>query len=141
MLNLLISFKQATIESFNKSNQGKETVSNLIWKWGIPSYLIAFFVIEKIIRIKGLFILDVLIVAVIFCFYTWHIYAIHKCKPPKPKLTKEEKKLLKEKKKREFKKRFIRKLLLQESFSKWNPITVTTVFDVFCIAHFLSYVI
>lgn len=141
MLNFLTSFKKAIIDSFNKSNQGKETVNNLIWKWGIPSYIFIFLVLEKIVRIKGLFFLDIIVVAKVFCFYIWHIYAIHKCKPPKTKLTKEEKRLLKEKKKREFRKRFINKLLLQESLSEWNPVTIITVFDIFCIAHFLSYVI
>jgi hypothetical protein len=65
---------------------------------------------------------------------------LRKCKPKKPQLSAEEKKLLKEEAKKERGKKILRKLLLQEPFTQTDPIFVTMVLDLFFIAHFGGYI-
>jgi hypothetical protein len=65
---------------------------------------------------------------------------LRKCSPKKPKLTKEEKELLKEQSKKERGKKFLRKLFLQEPITQTDPVFVTMVIDIFFIAHFGGYI-
>ena len=64
-----------------------------------------------------------------------------KCKPKKPKLTKEERVALKKERRKNLSKSFARKLLLQESISKWDPVTITIVLDLYFVLLFLGNII
>lgn len=134
------NFLKKVETSFKLATKGEEKIHNLIWSWGLPSYLICYFVINKLLKIPGFAIIDVGTSIFVISYFCWHIYALKKCSPKKPKLTKEEKKQLRIKNKQERGKRIMRKLLLQEPISKWDPVLVTIVIDLFCIAHFLNYI-
>ncbi|NBV06132.1 MAG: hypothetical protein EBS06_02715 [Proteobacteria bacterium] len=126
--------------SFRASLRGEESTDKLIYVWGIISYVLAF-LLNKLIKTVHVYFFGTTISAVLICYFAWHIYALKKCSPKKPKLTKEEKQKLREEKRKEFGKKLMRKLLLQESFTKWDPIFISIVIDAFCIAQFIDYII
>jgi len=126
--------------SFKASLRGEESTSALIYWWGISAYVVAFF-LNKIIRASHIYIFGAAVSAILIGYFIWHIYALKKCSPKKPKLTKEENKKIREERRKEFPKKLMRKLLLQESFTKWDPVFVTIVIDAYCIAQFLDYIL
>lgn len=131
----------ARIESsFKAAMRGEESTSILIKKWGIPAFLISFFIIDRAIIAVDNRIFDIVASVMAALYFIWHIYVLVKCSPKKPKLTKEEKRILRIQNRREFGKKLIRKLLLQEPISEWNPVKVTIITDVLFITQFLSYV-
>ena len=126
--------------SFKASLKGEESILALIYWWGILGYIVAFF-LNKLIRSLHVYIFGAGISAVLVCYFVWHIYALKKCSPKKVKLTKEEKQKIRAEKRKELPKKLMRKLLLQESFTKWDPVFVTMVIDAYCIAQFVDYII
>lgn len=126
--------------SFKASLRGEESINTLIYRWGLISWIVAYFIANKLVRMIDLRFTDVLISIVAASYFIWHIYVLRKCSPKKPKLSKEEKRKLREESRKDLGKRMMRKLLLQESIKKWDPIVVTMVIDAFCMAHFLGYV-
>ena len=126
--------------SFFKAIKGEEQINVIVYWWGYIAYLFAFFVADKLVKINSLHSVDIIISATMVIYFSVHLYALKKCAPKKPKLSKEEKLKLREDSRKDFNKRLVRKLLLQESIKKWNPIFVTMVIDAFCMAHFLGYV-
>lgn len=128
-------------DSFTRAMKGEESVNIVIWWWGIIAYLFAYFVLDKTIKAVDIRAIDILISLLATIYFCWHFYILRKCRPKQPKLSKEEKKIQKMKNRKEFGKKFLRKLFLQESITKWDPILITLVIDVFCIAHFFGYVI
>lgn len=127
--------------SFRAAMKGEEEVDNMIWWWGVLAYVISYLILNRIVRTSNFRSVDIIVSLVAVIYFIWHIYALRKCAPKKPKLTKEEKQHLREEARKERGKRFMRKLLLQEPISKWDPVLVTTVMDLFCIAHFMSFVV
>lgn len=127
-------------DSFKRSLKGEESVDKLIYWWGVPAYLAAF-IINKILRSLHIYFINVPVSVVLICYFAWHFYALKKCAPKKPKLTKEEKQKLSEERRKELPKKLMRKFLLQESFTKWDPVFVSFVVDAFCIAQFMGYII
>jgi hypothetical protein len=127
--------------SFKASLRGEETIDNLIYYWGITAYLFSYFVTDSIIKFNNIRFIDVTLSALTVSYFVWHIYAMKKCAPKKPQLTKEEKQAIRAEKRRELGKKILRKLLLQEPISKTNPAFITIVVDLFSIAVFLSYII
>lgn len=127
--------------SFRASLKGEESINNLIYYWGITAYLFSYFVTDRIVKINSIRFIDITISLLMVAYFIWHIYALKKCSPKKPKLTKEEKAAIRAEKRKEFGKRFLRKLFLQESVGKWDPVLVTIVVDLFSIAVFLGYVL
>lgn len=127
--------------SYKAAMKGQESVHNIIWWWGIVGYLVSYFIIDRIIKINDFRALDIIISLMMVVYFSWHIYVLRKCSPKKPKLTKEEKKKMRIEARKNFGKSFMRKLLLQESITEWDPVFITMVMDVFCIANFLGYVL
>lgn len=128
-------------DSFKRAIKGEESVNIIIWWWGVIAYLFAYFVVDKMIKSIDIRAIDILVSLIAVIYFCWHFYVLRKCRPKKPKLSKEERKIQKMKNRKEFGKKFLRKLFLQESITKWDPILITLVIDVFCIAHFFGYVI
>lgn len=126
--------------SFKAALRGEESTSALIYWWGISAYVVAF-IANKIIRASHIYLFGAVVSAVLICYFVWHIYVLKKCSPKKPKLTKEEKQKLRAERRKEFPRKLMRKILLQESFTKWDPIFVTMVIDAYCVAQFLDYII
>jgi hypothetical protein len=127
--------------SFKLAMQGKETVHIVLWWWGFLGYLTAYFVLEPmIVKIDSYFI-DALIAALGSIYFVWHFYVLKKCAPKKPKLSEEEEQRLRLELRRDLPKKIMRKLLLQESVTKWDPIFMALVVDVFCVARFMIYII
>ncbi|MBU6339644.1 MAG: hypothetical protein KGQ36_06735 [Rickettsiales bacterium] len=126
--------------SFKAALRGEETVNIMIYRWGLFAWIVAYFVINKLIMLVNIRFFDILVSIIAAAYFAVHIYALRKCTPKKPRLSDEEKKKMKEEARKDFGKKVARKLLLQESITKWNPVTVTTVVDLLCITHFLGYV-
>ena len=103
--------------------------------------MVAFFIANRIVKVSDSRIIDILVSLLMVIYFGWHFYAMRKCAPKKPKLSKEEKKRLREEARKDFDKKLVRKLFLQESITKWDPIFIVLVIDVFSIATFLQYVI
>jgi predicted membrane protein len=127
--------------SFRKATKGEEALSHMIWWWGMVGYLIAFFIVNKLIRAIDFDLIDVSLSLIMVFYFSWHIYALKKCAPKKAKLTEEEKKKLKEDRHLRLGKSFMRKLLLQESITRWDSVFVAMMMDLLCITHFFGYVI
>jgi hypothetical protein len=127
--------------SFKASMKGEETLHNLIWWWGAIGYLTAFFVIDEIVKVSTFRSVDILVSILTSVYFAWHIFVLKKCAPKKPQLSKEEKQALRQERRKNFGKKFLRKLLLQESFSEWDPVFISIVIDLFSIATFSSYIL
>ncbi len=127
--------------SFRAAINGTESTSILIKWWGVVAYLVTFFVIDRIVMAFDNRSIDVALSVLVVIYFAWHIFALKKCSPKKPKLSKEEKAYLKQVARKNLGKKILRKLLLQESLTKWKPVTVTIVIDILCITQFLGYII
>lgn len=126
--------------SFKASTKGEESINVLIYGWGLVGWIIAYFAANKLIKMIDFTFVDILISILSASYFIWHIYALRKCSPKKPKLSKEEKRKLKQEARKDLGKKIMRKLFLQESIRKWDPAFVSTVIDLFCVGQFLSYV-
>ncbi len=127
--------------SFRASLKGEESTKNLIYWWGFISYFFFYFIIDKIILAVDLRLIDIVLSAIGIIYFAWHIYALKKCSPKKPKLTEEEKKKLHEDRWGKAGRAFMRKLFLQEPITKWNPIIMTMVVDLLFLLKFLGYIL
>lgn len=116
------------------AHNGKEEVSKVIWIIGGISYIVAFFLSKLILSIKIMFIKWIMAILIIV-YFIWHIMAIRKCSPAKPKLTDEEK----EARKKDHYNRFLRKLFLKEPITEWNSATFAIVVDLYVILVFAGY--
>jgi len=136
MPNYLLKAKN----SFLDASKGEEIFFNIIWFWGALSYFIVFLVIEKLIIFIDISLISFVISFIVSLYFAWHIYVTHKCKPRNRKLTKEEKKLEKQKRRQQTLKTLLQKILLQKSWTKWNSASVLTAIDLYIIAHFFHYI-
>lgn len=127
--------------TFRKATFGQESLSNMIWRWGLLGYLAAYFVFNKIIKLVDITFVDILVSLSMIIYFSWHIYSLKKCAPKKPKLNDEEKRKLKEEKKVNFGKSAARKIFLQEPMTSWDPVFVAMIIDITFIAHFLGYIL
>jgi hypothetical protein len=134
-------FLEKIYNSFITASKGQESMKNMIWWWGILSYLIAFFIVDLIIKKNDSLLIDSVISFIVCVYYAWHLYALRRCAPKKPKLTDEEKKILKNQRSQEMYKSFFRKLFLKEPITKWNTITVITILDILFFCHFGTFVL
>ena len=127
--------------SFRASLKGQESISILIRWWGFLGYAFFYFVIDSAILKINVAFIDLMLSWIGMVYFLWHIFAMVKCSPKKPKITPEEKKKLREEKLRNAPRAFMRKLLLQESITKWNPVAMTIAADILFFANFLGYVL
>ncbi len=127
--------------SFKNSIKGQEDLKILIRWWGILAYAIFYLIINKIIVLNDIRFIDIILSSIGIIYFSWHIFALIKCSPKKPKLSKEEKARLRSEAWHNLPKSFMRKLLLKESFTKWNPVRMTIVVDLLFITHFLGYLL
>lgn len=127
--------------SFKAAMRGEELIHKLVWWWGFIGYLVAYFIVDRIIKINNIAFIDILLSLLTVAYFSWHVYVLKKCSPKKPVLSKEEKKRLREESRKGLGKRVMRKLFLQEPISKWDPAFVSTIVDLFCIASFLTYLL
>jgi len=133
------SFIKSIELSFDKANKGQEQLNIIIYWWGVLAYLIAYFVLNKIIFLVHIKTIDILVSILACIYFIWHIFVLHKCKPKKPELSDEEKKKIELERKKEMPKKIIRKIFLREPIFKWNIISVITAVDLFAVAHFSGY--
>ena len=133
------SFIKSIELSFNKANKGQEQLNIIIYWWGVLAYLIAYFILNKIIFLVDIKTIDILVSILACIYFIWHIFVLHKCKPKKPELSDEEKKKIELERKKEMPKKIFRKIFLREPIFKWNIISVITAVDLFAVAHFSGY--
>lgn len=127
--------------SFLKASKGLEDFRIVVWHWGVGAYVFCFVIQNLLFGINGLFLINVVLSTLFAIYFSWHLYAVFKCKPKKEKLTKEQKKILKQKQKQERFKILMEKLLLQRPFTEWNTPAVLIVADLYMISNFLSYLL
>ncbi|MFT5702938.1 MAG: hypothetical protein ACJAZX_000670 [Rickettsiales bacterium] len=120
--------------SFGLASSGKEELNIVLWLWGGISYVVAFFANAIILSIN-IDLIQLILAIIIISYFIWHIIVIKRCSPKKIRLTKEEKIQLKN----DRYKRWVRKLLLKESFTKSNPALVGMVIDLYIIVCFAGY--
>ena len=125
--------------SFIKSTKGLEGFSVIIWYWGSIAYFLAYFIFDKALRKFNLSFLLYPVSVFFVIYFVWHIYATIRCAPKRPKLTKEEKEILKIQN-GGTSKVFFRKLFLQESITELNSRNILIAIDIFLILHFYSYI-
>ncbi len=128
-------------DSFKKSLKGQENQRNIMLYWGLIAYLVVYFGFNFLIRFFKNDILTLFLSSLVIAYFSWHIFALFKSRPKKPKLTKEQKIELKKKKRKNFGKSFARKMLLQEPITKWNNVHILIVLDLLYILIFLEYII
>lgn len=126
--------------SFKAALRGEENVNAIIYWWGVIGYAVAF-IVNKIITSLHIYAFGFVVSAVMVSYFIWHIYVLRKCAPKKPKLTKEEKAKLRSERLKEMPRKVMRKILLQESITKYDPVFVTMVIDAFCVAQFLGHIL
>jgi hypothetical protein len=119
---------------FDLVHDGKEDLVIVLWIWGGGAYLATFF-INKLILFTKLLVLKWLICLLVIAYFVWHIIIIRRCSPKKPPVSAEEKERLK----KDRVKRFLRKLFLQEPFTKWDPAIIAMAIDLYVIVVFLEY--
>ena len=133
------SYIEKARESVIKAFNGQEQIKNIVYYWGIPAYLASYFVINKLIIVIDFKIFDIFVSFLISLYFIAHIYVLHKCKPKKKQLSEDELKLIKLENKNNRSKTLLRKFFLKEPIFKWNIVSVSTAFDLLCIAHFSSF--
>lgn len=126
--------------AFRRATDGKETLSHMIWWWGVFGYLISYFICDSIVKSVDFRFVDVAVSVVVVVYFIWHIYALYKCAPKKPKLTPEEKEKIKQDRMMNIGRSAVRKLLLREPITRWDPVFMTAVIDALCITHFFGYI-
>lgn len=124
--------------SFNNATKGTEDFNIVIWYWGVIAYIFALLVENYLMGFSRLFVIKAVLSVLFIIYFSWHIYTIHKCKPKKEKLTKEQKMILKQKEKQERFKVLAQKILLQRPMTEWNAPLVLTVIDLYLISKFMS---
>lgn len=127
--------------SFKKIIKGEEEMKNLIWFWGVVSYVTVYFLFNFIIRVSQSYFITFSLSLITIIYFLFHIFALKKCQPKKKKLTKEEKKLLQKNRGKNFSKSFFRKLTLQEPITKWNTVNILIALDLLYILIFFEYII
>lgn len=127
--------------SFRAALKGQESIQIVIRWWGIFAYAIFYLGIDTLILKVNSRFLDLLLSWIGITYFIWHIYVLIKCSPKKPKISAEEKKKIREEKWRNAPRSFMRKLFLQESISKWNPVTICIATDLLFFTNFLGYII
>lgn len=127
--------------SFKLAMKGEEDPKILVRWWGIGAFLFFYFVVVSAIKFIDIKFIDIILSSFGVVYFSWHIYVIKKSSPKKPKLSKEEKSRLRKEAIANFPKAFMRKLLLQEPISKWNPVTMTIVVDLLFLLQFLGYIL
>jgi hypothetical protein len=137
----MFEYLKVAEQSFKASIRGEEKLSVIIRWWGIIGYLVFYFIVNKLIQFNKITVIDIFLSSLAIVYFSWHIFALKRCSPKKPKLTKEEKKLIKLKNEGQFWKSFMRKLLLQEPITKWNTVSVLIALDLLYIVIFLEYII
>ena len=125
------------LTKFSSANKGLESFKDVMIYWGGIAYFIAY-CINAIITIINIKFFSFILSIPVLCYFIWHFKVLIKITPKKEKLSEEE--IEKRKEKNHLAKSFIRKLLLQEPITKFNPYFVAKIVDLFVILHFLSFI-
>ena len=137
--NIRQKYYKITQISLKKALKGQEKLSNVIKWWGILAYVFCYIFINPLI---GLHVVsDYLLSLTVSSYLFFHIFLLYKNVPKKPKLTKAQKKKLKEEKKKDRYKSFLRKLFLKEPIGKFKPHMACGAFDLLIITHYLEVVV
>ncbi len=141
ILNYLSALLNKIDKSFRASSKGEEDIKILIRWWGFVAYLFFYFIVNKIIKISTSDILDLSLSSLAIAYFSWHIFALERCRPKKIKVSKEEKKRLRAEKIRNLPRSIMRKILLQEPISKWDNVSILIALDLLYIVVFLGYIL
>lgn len=126
-------------QSFKNIIKGQEDLKIVMWWWGGIAYVFAFFVLRKVLIISSSEVIDLIISCFVMAYFSFHIFALLRCSKRK-KLTKEEKARLKKDRTKRVFRSFLRKLTLQESLTKWNPVSILIALDFLYILIFFEYI-
>jgi hypothetical protein len=130
--------KKIKLSLINSTN-GTESYAVVSWIWGGLFYFIFLFFAEDFVRNYKFDFIGKSLSALIVLYSIWHIYAVIKCAPKKPKLTEEEIKILKLNRP-SFLNSFSRKLFLQEPITKIESKRILILIDAYLIVHFFGFI-
>jgi len=130
---MLKNIAKKSFQSFKNSLSGNENIKIIEVNWVIFLYIL-FFISHKFSNTIARFALSPILVAL----FSWHLYAIYKCRP-KPTIddqpTKEQLQIDEIKKSPSL----LKKIFLQESFSKFNWRKTVVLADIFFIISALNW--
>ncbi len=110
------------------------SANHLIWFFGPAGYLSSYFIVNKLMIILKIITVNIALSAIIIIYFCWHIHALRKCALTKQKLLKSQGEV-ENATPRSLTKTFLRKLFLQESLTKSDPILITILIDLYFIVN------
>lgn len=131
-------YKNKIIKSFQNCNKGVENFDSVKYYWGLIGYFITFFILDWVVMKNKIYFFDFILCITISIYFSWHIYAIYKCKPKKEKLSKAEKLVKKQQMRSERFKIILDKIFLRRSIAKFNAPFVMTIVNLYIIANYCS---
>jgi hypothetical protein len=115
----------------------EKTVNILIWIYGPAGYLSSYFIINNLMMVFKNMGSNIALLAIIIAYFSWHIYQLRKCSLIKQQISKKSQKTINTPP-RSLARSFLRKLFLQESLTKSNPILVAILIDLYFIVSNVS---
>lgn len=131
-------YKNKIIKSFQNCNKGAESFDSVKYYWGLIGYFITFFILDWVVMKNTIYFFDFILCITISIYFSWHIYAIYKCKPKKANLSKAEKLVKKQQMRSERFKIILDKIFLRRSIAKFNAPFVMTIVNLYIIANYCS---
>jgi hypothetical protein len=123
---------------FTIDTSQEKTANILIWIYGPTGYLISYFVINNLMMTLKAVAANIILLAIIITYLSWHIYQLRKCSIIKRELLKKSQTTINTPH-HSLTKSFLRKLFLQESLTKSDPIFVAILIDLFFIVNSIDY--
>lgn len=127
---IFTSIKQATF--------GKEDINTVLYIYGASLILITVIIVKFLIPFVHIYF-EKFILYSLSLIFAWHIYIIFRCKPKAPKLTKEEKEIVKIKARKERWRNFIDIMLLRKGWFNLSSTTIAICIDLFCLLELITY--
>jgi hypothetical protein len=117
---------------FSIDSTQEKSAKILVWIYGPIGYLISYFIINNLMMMFKAIAPDAVLLAIIVIYFSWHIYQLRQCAIVKRALlakSQETTNTLPGSLTRSF----LRKLLLQESLTKSDPMLVAVLIDLYFI--------
>ena len=117
---------------FSIDNTQEKSATILIWIYGPIGYLISYFIINNLMMMFKAIAPGAVLLVIIVTYFAWHIYQLRKCAIIKRALLEKTQKTINTPP-HSLTRSFVRKLLLQESITKSDPILVAVLIDLYFI--------
>ncbi len=115
----------------------EKAVNILIWIYGPAGYLSSYFIINNLMLAFKNMAPNIALLTIIIAYFSWHIYQLRKCSLIKQEILKKSQTTINTAP-HSLARSFLRKLFLQESLTKSNPILVAILIDLYFIVSSVS---